>query len=238
VEGKMAEELGEDPILVGRNGKVQRRRGKRRKLFGKVAKAAFLESFACTANAAASAEAVGFSVGVVFTHRRTDPEFRDLYWVALEQAVGKLVALRVQREIERAEGALEPAIVAAMDGPPDARQMADLVKLMAALRDLTRNLGGGERAKGAAPGHAGLDEVCSALAKRLKAFPPTPTPSPAAASADGAAGEEVGEVPADGDGKPRRRERQFAGQHAGLRSAKSSTASLKAAPSASTLSSS
>ncbi|MGZ8420388.1 MAG: hypothetical protein ACXW27_13010 [Allosphingosinicella sp.] len=169
----------EDPILTGRNGKLQRRRRTRRKLFGKTAKAAFLESFACTANAAASAAAVGFSVGAVFTHRRTDAEFRELYWVALEQAVGKLVALRVQHEIERAEGRLEPGIEAAMDGPPDARQIADLVKLMAALRDLTRNLSGGERrgGEGAVPQHAGLDEVCTVLAKRLKAFPPTPEAS-------------------------------------------------------------
>ncbi len=174
----------EDPILTGRNGKVQRRRRARRKLFGKTAKAAFLESFACTANAAASAEAIGFSVGVVFTHRRTDPEFRELYWVALEQAVGKLAALRIQHEIERSEGNLDPALAAKMDGPPDARQIADLVKLMAALRDLTRNLAGGERAGGGgAPAHAGLDEVCSALAKRLKAFPPTPSAG-ASASAD------------------------------------------------------
>src|SRR5687767_12369952 len=86
----------EDPILTGRNGKLQRRRRRRRKLFGKVAKAAFLESFACTANAAASAEAIGFSVGAVFTHRRTDPLFRDQYWETLEQALGKLVALRIQ----------------------------------------------------------------------------------------------------------------------------------------------
>ena len=113
----------------------------------------------------------------MFTHRRTDAEFRDLYWVALEQAVGKLLALRIQREIERAEGRLEPEIEARMDGPPDARQVADLVKLMAALRDLTRNLGGGERPGKAAAPHAGLDEVCSALAKRLKAFPPTPETS-------------------------------------------------------------
>lgn len=181
----------EDPILTGRNGKLQRRRRERRKLFGKKAKAAFLESFACTGNAAASAEAVGFSVGVVFTHRRTDPEFRDLYWVALEQAVGKLVALRVQLEIERAEGRLDPEIEARMDGPPDARQILDLVKLMAALRDLTRNLGGGERrgGEGAVPRHAGLDEVCSALAKRLKAFPPT-SPASEAGSAE--------EPPSDG----------------------------------------
>jgi hypothetical protein len=175
----------EDPILTGRNGKLQRRRRVRRKLFGKTAKAAFLESFACTANAAASAAAVGFSVGAVFTHRRTDAEFRELYWVALEQAVGKLVGLRVQREIERAEGRLEPGIEAAMDGPPDARQIGDLVKLMAALRDLTRNLGGpvaGAGQAGRTP-HASLDEVCSALAKRLKAFPPSPPPE-APATAD------------------------------------------------------
>ncbi|MEO7177255.1 MAG: hypothetical protein ABIW83_00275 [Allosphingosinicella sp.] len=182
----MSQEHDEDPILTGRNGKVQRRRAPRRKLFGRQAKAAFLESFACTANAQASADAIGFSVGAVFTHRRTDPEFRDQYWAALEQALGKLVALRIQHEIERAEGRLEPGIEARMDGPPDARQIADMVKLMAALRDLTRNLGGGERPKGAAPGHAGLDEVCSALAKRLKAFPPTPSPE-ASASADGSA---------------------------------------------------
>ena len=175
----MADDTDEDPILTGRNGKPQRRRRTRRQLFGKTAKAAFLESFACTGNAAASAAAVGFSVGAVFTHRRTDAEFRDLYWVALEQAVGKLVALRVQREIERAEGTLEPGIEARMDGPPDARQIADLVKLMATLRDLTRNLGGGERkgGEGAVSKHAGLDEVCSALAKRLKAFPPSPEAS-------------------------------------------------------------
>ncbi|HLL29894.1 MAG TPA: hypothetical protein VK403_02750 [Allosphingosinicella sp.] len=163
----------EDPILTGRNGKLQRRRRKRRKLFGKTAKAAFLESFACTANAAASADAIGFSVGAVFTHRRTDPVFRDQYWETLEQALGKLVALRIQHEIERAEGRLDPGIEARLDGPPDARQIADLVKLMAALRDLTRNLAGGERAGKAAAPHAGLDEVCAALAKRLKAFPPS-----------------------------------------------------------------
>lgn len=178
------EECEEDPILTGRNGKLQRRRGKRRKLFGKRAMAAFLESFSCTANAAASAEAVGFSVGTVFTHRRSDPEFRDQYWAALEQALGKLVALRIQREIERAEGRLEPEIEARMDGPPDARQIADLVKLMAALRDLTRNLGGGERGGRVAPPQAGLDEVCKALAKRLKAFPPSAS-SPSSLEGEG-----------------------------------------------------
>lgn len=48
---------------------------------------------------------------------------------------------------------------------------------MQAMRDLTRNLSGEGRAGVAAAPHAGLDEVCSALAKRLKAFPPTPEAS-------------------------------------------------------------
>ncbi|HET9640706.1 MAG TPA: hypothetical protein VFP12_16030 [Allosphingosinicella sp.] len=170
---RQAQDDRQDPILSGRNGKLQRRRRTRRRLFGRQAKAAFLESFACTANAAASAAAIGFSVGAVFTHRRTDAEFREAYWVALEQAVGKLAALRIQLEIERAEGTLDPEIAARMDGPPDARQIADLVKLMAALRDLTCNLKDGGRPGKAAPPRAGLDEVCAALAKRLKAFPPS-----------------------------------------------------------------
>ena len=95
--------------------------------------------------------------------------------MTLEQALGKLVALRIQHEIERAEGRLDPEIEARMDGPPDARQIADLVKLMAALRDLTRNLGGGERAEGRRRRRMrGWTRSASALAKRLKAFPPTP----------------------------------------------------------------
>jgi hypothetical protein len=159
-------------VVPGNNRSMQKRRKDRRRLFGKKAKEAFLESFACTANVAASAAAVGFSEGVVYMHRRKDPEFRENFWIALEQATGKLAALRVQHEIERAEGRGTPGLEVRLDGPPDARQIADLVKLMAALRDLTRGLSGGARPGGRAPEHAGLDEVCSALAKRLKAFPP------------------------------------------------------------------
>ena len=176
-------------IVPGNNRRMQKRRRVRRRLFGTKAKEAFLESFSCTANCEASARAVGFSVGAVFAHRRKDPEFRENYWIALEQATGKLAALRVQREIERAEGRLGDGLAAAMDGPPDARQIADLVKLMAALRDLTRNLGAagvgagaGAKRGGHAPATADLDAVCAALAKRLKAFPPSPEGRPSVVS--------------------------------------------------------
>jgi hypothetical protein len=85
--------------VAGNNRRVQRRRAPRRRLFGKKAKEAFLESFATTANVAASAEAIGFSEGAVYTHRRKDPEFRELFWMALEQATGKLAALRIRDAI-------------------------------------------------------------------------------------------------------------------------------------------
>jgi hypothetical protein len=160
----------EDMIVPGNNRRIQARRAPRRRLFGKKAKEAFLESFACTANCAASAEAVGFSEGAVYTHRRNDPEFRAQFWMALEQSAGKLAAMRIQREIEREEGRLEPEIEARMDGPPDARQIGDLVKLMAALRDLCRNLAGEPRPGGYGPTAASLDDTCKALAKRLRAF--------------------------------------------------------------------
>jgi hypothetical protein len=153
---------------------MQKRRKRRRVLFGKVRKEAFLAHLSETANVTASAEAAGVAVGTVYAHRLKDEEFRDHWWAALEQGTSKLVALRLQREIERAEGRLPAELEARMDGPPDPKQMTDLVKLMAALRDLTRgmaaSLGSGSARSGRAPQAAGLDETCKALAKRLKAF--------------------------------------------------------------------
>lgn len=165
---------------------MQKRRRTRRKLFGKRLKEAFLEHFSCTANVAASAAAVGISEGAVYTHRRKDPEFRDGFWMALEQSTAKLVALRIQRELERAERAerasaggahggqstsdCPSALELRLDGPPDERQIADLMKLMATMRDLCRGLSGGERPGGRTPQRASVEETCRALAKRLKAF--------------------------------------------------------------------
>jgi hypothetical protein len=190
---------GDDMVVPGNNRTVQKRRSEGRRLFGKRLKEAFLESFSCTANVAASAAEVGVSEGCVYTHRRKDPEFRAGFWAALEQATAKLAALRLQREIERAEGKLAPELGAAMDGPPDARQIADLVKLMAALRGLSANLAGpatglGQHGGGPAVQRAGRDEVCAALAKRLKAFGVKEgvlAPS-AAAATDGATSEGEG----------------------------------------------
>lgn len=145
-------------------------------MFGKKHKEAFLAHLSETANVTASAEAAGVAVGTVYAHRLKDDEFRDLWWAALEQGTAKLVALRLQRELERAEGRLPAQLEARMDGPPDPRQIADLVKLMQVLRDLTRGLAGPSTGSGRAvrigraPETASVEETCKALARRLKAF--------------------------------------------------------------------
>ena len=167
-------------VARGKNRAVQERRSEGRKLFDEAMKEAFLDSLACTANVVITAGAVGVDESTVYRHRRTDPEFRAGFWAAMEAACAKLAALRLQREIVRAEAAAAAAAFAAgegggiedqpgLDGPPDARQIADLVKLMQVLRDLSRNLSG-EPKSGRPPVNAGLDEMCSVLADRLQAF--------------------------------------------------------------------
>lgn len=156
---------GEGETIVAANGrKVQKRRDGGRRLFGKMLKTRFLEQLAASCNVAASAEAVGIHPATAYVHRMKDREFAANWWLAMEQGAAKLVALRLQREVERAEAL---AVAGAM--PPDERTMIDLIKLMALLRDLSRGLTGGP--KGGRPVEvASLDDTCRALAKRLRAF--------------------------------------------------------------------
>ena len=158
----------EDNIVPGNRREVQVRRARRRELFGKAKKEVFLEALATTCNVTAAAEAAGVAVNTAYAHRLKDAEFRDKWWMALEQGAAKLVTLRLQREIERAEGRLETLNVK-LDGPPDERQIADLYKLIQLLREHSRGLGGeGKAIK--PPATAGVEEMCKSLAKRLKAF--------------------------------------------------------------------
>ncbi len=167
-ERKMDER--EEMIVPGNKRRMQRRRRARRELFGAGMKEDFLDQLSASCNVAASAEAVGVCVGTVYRHRRIDPEFRDLWWQALEQGAAKLVALRLQREIERAEtGTLQPG----MDGPPDARQVADLYKLLHLLREHARALGGAAKA-GAPPHKVSIEAVSEKLIGKLRGLGVTP----------------------------------------------------------------
>jgi AcrR family transcriptional regulator len=179
-------------ICAGNNRRMQVRRKPRRKLFGKRAKEDFLEQLSCTGNVAAAAEAAGVTPGTVYNHRRKDPEFRQAFWLALEQSVAKLVALRLQREIERAERAGQAVRAAAgerpstslgtngggstaprangeglalrLDSPPDEKQIVDLIKLMQMLRDLCRNL---SAEPGSVPARAGSNPLRAASAEEI-----------------------------------------------------------------------
>ena len=159
----------EETIVPGNKRTIQKRRTRRRELFGKRKKEVFLEALACSANVTAAAEAAGVVTATVYAHRRKDAEFRELWWIALEQGVAKLTALRLQREIERAEG--QPgkgSLDVQLDGPPDARQIADLYKLIGLLREHSRGLSGEAKSGTRPPEKASVEEACKALAKRLK----------------------------------------------------------------------
>lgn len=155
---------GGERVVPGNGRAVQKARDGVRKLFGKARKETFLGHLASSCNVNASAEAAGVHPATAYVHRMKDREFAAKWWLAMEQGAAKLVALRLQREVERAEAlTLEGAM------PPDERTMIDLVKLMAQLRELSRGLSGG--AKGGRPVEvASVDDTCRALAKRLRAF--------------------------------------------------------------------
>ncbi len=176
----------EETLVPGNRRRIQIRRTRRKDLFGKRKKEVFLEVLACTANVMAAAEAAGVATATVYAHRRKDAEFRELWWIALEQGVAKLAALRIQREIERAEAAagarsgekqggagspsssLGTGLEVALDGPPDTRQIADLYKLMQLMREHSRGLSGAAKGGCRPPEKASIEEACEALAKRLR----------------------------------------------------------------------
>jgi hypothetical protein len=151
-------------IVPGNNRKMQKRRCARRELFGKAKKECFLEHLAANCNVDMSAKAAGVAVGTVYAHRMKDREFAEKWWLALEQAAAKLIALRLQWEVEKAE-----RLVVTGEMPPDERTAMDLLKLMTQLRQHVPGLKG-EAKTGAPRQVASIEDTCKALAKRLRAF--------------------------------------------------------------------
>lgn len=157
--------MEEAMIVPGNNRKMQVRRKARRVLFGKVKKELFLENLAANCNVAMSAEAAGVAVGTVYNHRMKDREFAEKWWLALEQGAAKLVALRLQHEVEKVE-----RLSVSGEMPPDEGIAMDLLKLMQQLREHVPGIAGRAKQAGRAPQRASVEETCKALAKRLRAF--------------------------------------------------------------------
>lgn len=173
----VGESDGEVLIAPGNGRRIQLRRVRRR-LFTAKLQDEFLGHFAATCSIAGSAAEIGVGRSTVNKHLAENSDFRARFDRVLEFAHRHLAAELVRQQLEAAE---RPQT----DGD-EALRAAEFDRSIQLLREHKRGRPAGlDPLPGAAPRHASLDEVCEALAKRLKKFPPT---------AEGAGGEE-GEAP-------------------------------------------
>ena len=135
-----------------------------RKLFDEVAKKAFLDHFAETCNATASARAVGFDYRTAFRHRRDDPVFGAAWEEALAFGYVQLEELAL-REAKRTLGWEPPE----PSGEVSQQLRLDPAMALQLLREHKRGAGRVPK-PGREPGVADNDQVMDALIKRLKAF--------------------------------------------------------------------
>lgn len=146
-----------------------------RKLFGKAAKATFLEWFAATCNISLSARKVGFHYRTVIRHWREDEEFGEQCVAALRLGYPRLEALALEGAIE----ALSPAPKRRAKGdraPPPETLAMTATEALQLLREHKRTLAAGTpgsgvvRKQGRRPRVASAEEVRVAVAKALAAF--------------------------------------------------------------------
>jgi hypothetical protein len=164
-EAAVEESDGEVVIAPHKGRRIQFRRVRRR-LFGTKLKDEFLEHFAATCSIAGAAEAIGVGRSTVNKHLAEDEDFQARFDRSLEIAYRQLESEQVRR---RLEAAARPQV----DGGDMAVEAAEFDRALQLLREHKRGRPGGpDRRPGRPPSHASLDEVCRALAKRLKAFPP------------------------------------------------------------------
>lgn len=159
-------------IHANKHRKLQLTQSKR-KLFGRAAKADFLEWFAATANLGWSARQAGFNYKTVLKHRMNDPVFAEAYDRALRQGFARLLGQQLETEIAAGE---EAPIGIEGDRDVPAMQKMDPDRAILLLREHGRYLAGKEagageaRKQGRRPRVATGEEVRAAMAKALAAF--------------------------------------------------------------------
>lgn len=161
--------MGDDGIDIapGCNRQLHVRR-KRRNLFGKARKLAFLEHLAATCNVQVSAAAAEVAVQTVYNHRMRDAEFRAEWNAAIEQGYARLEAALLARAAEGGER-LEIAGDKIVEGP-EAPERIDWAKGMELLRNRQRNRSGRVVDNRMRPVRAPIEVVAGTLIRKLRAL--------------------------------------------------------------------
>jgi hypothetical protein len=177
---KRAPDVGARPRIVPNKNRKLQVAPTRRKLFGKAARAEFLEWFAATCNISLSARKTGFHYRTVIRHWREDADFGAQCVEALRIGYPRLEALALEGAIE----ALSPApkgrgrsrVKGDREAPPETLAMTGTEALQL-LREHKRGLAGagpGAATTGRKPGRrprvATYEEVRVAVAKALVVF--------------------------------------------------------------------
>ncbi len=147
----------------------------RRKLFGKAAKAEFLEWFAATCNISLAARKVGFHYRTVIRHWREDAAFGEQCVAALRLGYPRLEALALEGAIEALSPKPKRRVKGDRPAPPETLAMTGTEALQL-LREHKRSLAAAApgsavgRKQGRRPRVATNEEVRVALAKALRVF--------------------------------------------------------------------
>lgn len=156
------------PMLVaGCNQRIFQLTRRRRVRFTAARKTAFLEHFAATCDATASAREAGISVATVYHHRQRDPAFRRAWGEARDAGY-----MRLEAEMVRQRLAAQASFRLRFDKeiPPSEREVQDeFERTMHLLREHGRARAGIAK-PGRPPRRWSFDEAIVALDKKLKAL--------------------------------------------------------------------
>ena len=164
--------MGEaEEIVPNCNRRLQKRR-RRRNLFGKARRRAFLEHLAATCNVQASAAVAGAAVSTVYANRMRDAEFRADWDAAIQQGYARLEAALIARATQ-GEGRNDIAGDKIVDGP-EAPERVDWDKGMDLLRHQQRHLTGRPVDNRARPVRVPIEQVAAKLIRKLRVLGVTP----------------------------------------------------------------
>jgi transposase-like protein len=161
------EESGRPMLVAPRGGRRWQAQRMRRNRFTPARKEVFLEHFAATCDATASAAVAEVSESSVYAHRRSDPAFAAGWQEALEQGYARLEAEAVAQRI-KAMAALKVRLGKVVEHG-DADAAAEFDRVLQLLREHKRGLAGAAKA-GFQPTKWSFEDAFQALEKRLKVF--------------------------------------------------------------------